>query len=112
MGAFHGAQICKLVGLFMLSQLRRLPNFQKILYRDDGIVVTSSTPRQQQKLRQEIIKNIWRTQDEITIDINLLRVDYLDVTLDLETVSLGTNLYMSLPSVTTPSDPKELPQRD
>jgi hypothetical protein len=56
MGAFHGAQICKLVGLFMLSQLRRLPNFQKILYRDDGIVVTSSTPRQQQKLRQEIIK--------------------------------------------------------
>ena len=36
MGTFNGAQICELVGLFMLSQLRRLPKFQTILYRDDG----------------------------------------------------------------------------
>ena len=109
MGAFHGAQIYELVGL---SQLRRLPNFQTILYRDDGLAVTSSTPRQQEKLRQEIIEIFGEHEMKITIYIDLVIVDYLDVTLDLETVSLGTNLYMSLPSVTTPSDPKELPQRD
>ena len=82
MGAFHGAQIYELVGL---SQLRRLPNFQTILYRDDGLAVTSSTPRQQEKLRQEIIKIFGEHEMKITIDINLVRVDYLDVTLDLET---------------------------
>ena len=85
MGAFHGAQICELVGLYMLSQLRRIPNFQTILYRDDGLAVTSSTPRQQEKLKQEIIKIFGENEMKITIEINLVRVDYLDVTLDLET---------------------------
>jgi hypothetical protein len=32
MGAFHGAQACKIVGLFILSKLDKLPNFQAILY--------------------------------------------------------------------------------
>ena len=45
MGAFHGAQVCELVGLFLLNLLKGLPNFEAILYRDDGLGVTSSTPR-------------------------------------------------------------------
>ena len=85
MGAFHGAQACEIVGLFMLSKLLRLPNFQTILYRDDGLAVTTSTPRQQEKLKQEIIKIFGEHEMKITIEINLIRVDYLDVTLDLET---------------------------
>ena len=36
MGAYHGAQACEIVGLFLLSKLVVLPNFQAILYRDDG----------------------------------------------------------------------------
>ena len=35
MGAFHGAQACEIVGLFILSKLVKLPNFQAILYCDD-----------------------------------------------------------------------------
>ena len=69
----------------MLSKLLRLPNFQTILYRDDGLAVTTSTPRQQEKLKQEIIKIFGEHEMKITIEINLIRVDYLDVTLDLET---------------------------
>ena len=62
MGAYHGAQACEIVGLFMLSKLNKLPNFDSILYRDDGLGVTSSTPRLQEKLRQGIIK-IFGEQD-------------------------------------------------
>ena len=51
MGAFHGAQVFELVGLFLLNLLKGLPNFEAILYRDDGLGVTSSTPRLQEKLR-------------------------------------------------------------
>ena len=85
MGAFHGAQVCEVIGLFILSKLEALPNFDTILYRDDGLAVTSSTPRQQEKLRQKIIQIFGKHDMKITIEINLKRVDYLDVTLDLET---------------------------
>ena len=84
MGAFHGAQACEIVGLFLLNLLKGLPNFQAILYRDDGLGVTSSTPRLQEKLRQSIVKIFAEQKLTITIEINLKRVNFLDVTLDLE----------------------------
>ena len=62
MGAYHGAQACEIVGLFMLDQLKDLPNFRAILYRDDGLGITSSSARQQEKLRQSIVK-IFADQD-------------------------------------------------
>ena len=69
----------------MLSKLQEVPNFQPILYRDDGLGVTSLTPRLQEKLKQSII-NIFKEQNlGITIEINQIRVNFLDVTLDLET---------------------------
>ena len=85
MGAFHGAQACEIVGLYMLSKLTSLPNFNTILYRDDGLATTSSSPRQQEKLRQSIVRIFGEQELRITIEMNLTRVDYLDVTLDLET---------------------------
>jgi hypothetical protein len=60
------------VGLFLL------PIFQAILYRDDGLGVTSSTPR------LNIVKTFTEQDLGITIEINLKRVNFLDVTLDLE----------------------------
>ena len=83
MGAFHGAQACEIVGLFILSKLMKLPNFQAILYRDDGLGITSSTPRQTEKLRQAIIKVFKDHNLNITIEVGLTRVNFLDVTLDL-----------------------------
>jgi hypothetical protein len=37
MGAFHGAQVCELVGLSLLTKLEKLPNFQPILYCEDKL---------------------------------------------------------------------------
>ena len=85
MGAYHGAQACELVGLYMLNLLSELPEFRALLYRDDGLGITPLPPRQQEKLKQKIIK-IFKEQDlGITIDVNLKRVNFLDITLDLET---------------------------
>ena len=81
MGAYHGAQACEIVGLYILSKLVKLPNFNAILYRDDGLGITSSTPRQTEKLRQSIIKD---HKLNITIEVGLSKVDFLDVTLDLD----------------------------
>ena len=84
MGAFHGAQACEMVGLYLLNLLKTLPDFHAILYRDDGLRVTRLTPRLQEKLRQRIIQ-IFRDQGlAITIEINQKRVNFLDLTLDLK----------------------------
>ena len=65
-----GAQACEIVGLFLLNLLKDLPNFNSLLYRDDGAGVTTASARQQEKLRQRIIR-IFAEQDlKITIDID------------------------------------------
>ena len=61
-----------------------LPNFQVILYRDDGLSITTSTPRQTEKLRQNIIQVFKNHKLSITIEVGLTKVNFLDVTLDLE----------------------------
>ena len=71
MGGHHGAQACEIVGLFMLSKLAELPNFESILYRDDGLGITKSTPRQTEKLRKSINKLFKDNNLDITIDVTL-----------------------------------------
>ena len=44
MGSYDGAEICELVGLYLLSQLQNL-NINVGLYRDDGLAVTKHTKR-------------------------------------------------------------------
>ena len=47
MGGYHGAEICELVGLFLLSQLTDvIPILFIGLYRDDGLAVSPATKRQ------------------------------------------------------------------
>ena len=57
MGAFHGAQIAELVGLFLMSRLAHINNLSPIIYRDDVLAITRATARQQEKIRQEIVKS-------------------------------------------------------
>ena len=55
MGGFHGAEICDLIGLFILSKLRDvIPNIG--LYRDDGLAVSSGTCRQIENIKKKICK--------------------------------------------------------
>ena len=67
MGAYHGAQACEIVGLFLLSLLDDLPNFRTILYRDDGLGITTSSPRLQEKLMQPLsIRQNWKDAGTVT----------------------------------------------
>ena len=84
MGAYHGAQACEIVGLFLLEELSKIPGLEAILYRDDGLGVTRATARQTEKLRQAIIEVFRRHGLKITISTGLAKVNFLDVTLDLE----------------------------
>ena len=79
MGSFDGAEVCELVGLYLLDKLSELLGKDNVgLYRDDGLAAVKSTSGPV-KMR----KNITLFKNEglgITIDTNLIETDFLDVT--------------------------------
>ena len=55
MGGFDSAEICDLVGLFLLSELGKLNLNAKFgLYKDDCLGVSKSTPRQIEQMKKKI----------------------------------------------------------
>ena len=89
MGCFDGAEICELVGAFALSELsKEIPDGNIGLYRDDGLGVLWDTPgNRADRIRKEIIEVFKNLGLNITIQINLKVVDFLDVSLNLSTES-------------------------
>ena len=88
MGAPDGAEICELVGLFLLSEVReKIPDLTMGLYRDDGLGYHRARmpiPRME-KIRQELTQIFKEHGLKITVEKpNLTMVNFLDVTLDLE----------------------------
>ena len=84
MGGFHGAEVCDLIGLFILSKLKHIiPNSG--LYRDDGLAVSDGTSRQIENLKKKVCKVFQDNKLSCTIEANLKVVNFLDVTLDLNT---------------------------
>ena len=89
MGSFDGAEVCQLVGKFLLSKLSQLVNKAEIgLYRDDGLgVLENSTGLTADKLRKAIVNVFKSVGLRVTIDVNLRIVNILDATFDIA----GTN---------------------
>ena len=86
MGSYHGAEICELVGLYLLSQLAEVIPKESIgLYRDDGLAVSSARPRQIEILKKKICKVFEKNNLKVTIEANAKIVNFLDITLDLST---------------------------
>ena len=83
MGAWDGAECSDLIGLFMLSRLNNL-DADIGLYRDDGLLAAESSPRNIEKLKQQISTIFNGHGFKITIDANRKQVNFLDVTLNLE----------------------------
>ena len=77
------AEIAELVGLFLLSKLQHL-NLDLGLYRDDGLGICSQRPRQVEKIKQEMCRIFQTFNLKITIDVNHKVVNFLDITLDLD----------------------------
>ena len=85
MGAFDGAEVCTLVGNFLLSLLSEKYNGEDIgLYRDDGLSVFKNVNGQRaEKIKKDFQKLFKNHGLDIVISCNRKVVDYLDVTLNL-----------------------------
>ena len=84
MGSFDGAEVCELVGLYLLSQLQHLAMNVR-LYRDDALAITNKRPREVENMKKEMCRIFKDNGLNITIDANKKVVDFLDITLDLRT---------------------------
>lgn len=82
MGSYDGAETCELVGSFLLSQLQNL-NINIGLYRDDGLAISSSTPRETENIKKEICHVFNNNGLRITIEANKQIINFLDVTFNL-----------------------------
>ena len=87
MGSFDGAEICKLVGFYLIDNLSSLNERENVgLYRDDGpAAINSSSGPALDKMRKNIIALFKNEALSITIETNLFETDFLDVTFNLAT---------------------------
>ncbi len=85
MGSYDGAEICELVGLYILNNLRQKFGKENIgLHRDDGLaIMKNKSARLADKTRKELHKCFERFGLKITAEANLHVVNLLDVTFDL-----------------------------
>ncbi len=85
MGSYDGAEICELVGLFILNKLGQKFGKENIgLYKDDGLaIMKSKSARLADKTRKELHKCFEQFGLKITAEANLHVVNFLDVTFDL-----------------------------
>ena len=118
MGAYDGAEVCELVGNYLLYELSKLYEKKDIgLYRDDGLAVFKNKSGPESEKIKKSIQSIFRENElKITIQCNLKIVDYLDVTFNLTDSSYSlfnkTNdeiNYIHKQSNHTPSIMKQLP---
>ena len=85
MGSLHGAEACELVGLFLLNELKECAEPGAYgLYRDDGLMVVQKSACEMERL-SKMIRSIFKRHGlNITIEIDLKRVEFLDVIMDLQ----------------------------
>ena len=115
MGSFDGAECCELVGLYMLSCLKHL-KINIGVYRDDALGVLKMTSRQAENMKKEICNIFKKHKLSIEIVVNAKIVNFLDITLDLESgihkpyMKPGNNpIYINQKSNHPPSIIKNIP---
>lgn len=118
MGAYDGAEVCEIVGLFILKKMSMFFKNEHVgLYRDDGLAVTSGSGPEIERTKKKIFKLFQDLGLKITIDANLKQTDFLDIWLDLPNHSFRPyrkekdNLkYIDIKSNHPKSIKKHLPQ--
>ena len=119
MGAYDGAEVCELIGIFMLSLLSKHINKNHIgLYRDDGLAILKNTSGPEAEKLKKKFQKLFKEKDlDIVIQCNLKITNYLDITLNLNDGSYRpyrkpneeTN-YIHINSDHPPSIIKEIPR--
>ena len=116
MGSYDGAETCELIGSYMLSLITAKFKSQVGLYRDDDSAVCKATPREIEKIKQQV-SNVFKSNGlKITIEANKKTVNFLDVTFDLTSGTYkpfmkpnNKLLYVHRQSNHPPSTTKEYP---
>ena len=84
MGSYDGAEVCELIGLFILNTLQDRFGKDVGLYRDDGLaVINSRSGRLCDRERKELAAVFDNLGLKITALTNQLRTNFLDLTFDL-----------------------------
>ena len=118
MASHDGAEVCELVGLFILNNLCDRYGKNNIgLYRDDGLAVfRNTTGPQAERIKKDITRRFKEYGLKITIQSNLKSVNYLDVTFNLANGSYcpyrkpnDEPLYMNTKSNHPPTIIRQLP---
>ena len=84
MGSYMGAEICDLIGLFILSDLSSIDSLISLgLYRDDGLTVLNKSKCVIERTAKRI-RNIFKNHGfKISVESNLIQTDFLDITMNL-----------------------------
>ena len=118
MGSYDGAEVCELVGLYLLSNMRdRFPLIDFGLYRDDGMGAYRNLPGpESERMKKRIIELFKENDLQITIDMCLSHANFLDVTFSLLTETYkpyrkpnSEALYINRHSNHPPTIIKQLP---
>ena len=82
MGSYDRAEVCELVGIYILSTLaKRIDKKSTGLYRDDGLIILRKCDGPTtNRIRKDIIKIFKQIGSKTDIKTNLKEVDFLDVT--------------------------------
>ena len=82
----NGAEVCELVGTFLLEKISEICNKGNIgLYRDDGLSIFRNKSGTQLEKMKKKLQRLFKEHDlEITAESNLKIVNYLDVTFNLK----------------------------
>ena len=103
MGSFDGAEICELVGLFILNDLT--PKFGKEyvgLYRDDGLLLLRGTNgRAADRARKDLNMIFQHVGLKITAEVKHHTVNFLDITLNLRNGENPTMNHCTLTATLT-----------
>ena len=84
MSSFDGGETCELVGCYLLSLLTEKYGQNIGLYRDDGLAAFDKTPQEIERIKKELCKIFHENDLKITVEANKTKVNFLDVTLDLQ----------------------------
>ena len=86
MGAYDRAEVCELIGIFMLSLISKHTNKNHIgLYKDDGLAILKNTSGPEvDKLKKKFQKLFKEKYIHIIVQCNLKFTNYFDLTLNLK----------------------------
>ena len=80
MGSYHGAEICELVGLFILYELidnKKIDKTSCGLYHDDGLLIVKKTsPRIINQLRKSITKSFQENNLKLKTELSTQKMAF------------------------------------